>query len=308
MRKQRRLTFAKAVVTSVVTLLALSPWLDAPVADATQGEAFPDSDGDFLPDILEFSTLSDPLRSDTDGDGIDDFMATVRYLRSNPRAGDPEFRDHEMRILLSSESRSDGSRAVWMHFLFRFADGQIPTFERFQPFIDHRTWRLPLSQIFGYGQVHLKMRQDAVEGLLVHAAVEIGSEDDLRFIQPYEYTLGVDASIDGKRMTRGVFVQAVDELPGDPGVLSTMVPMADNKVALQVLNIGESDNPFWSNERICVLTIETFASGSGGHTCQIVEASCEPLNAKVQCPPSCPQSSGGLVFFPNGFGTIAGGT
>lgn len=301
------MTLAAAVATSALTLLALSPWLDAPLADASQGEAFPDSDGDFLADVLEFATLSDPASSDTDQDGIGDYMATVRHLSSDPRAGQAGIIDHEMRVLMSAEPRSDGTRAIWLHFLFRFAGDTLPTFEQFRPFVDWRGAQWPLEQVFGYGQIHLNMRQDPIEGLLVHAAVEIGSEDDLRFIIPHQYTFGAVASIDGKRMTRGVFVQTIDGISGDAGVFSTLVPVGASQVAFQVLSEGDAENPFWASDRICILTFEVFSSGTSGHTCQVVEASCDPLDARVKCPPSCPQTVGSMLHFPGGITTIVGG-
>jgi len=308
MRNQRRLTIATALAAFAATLLSLSPWLHAPLVQASPGELFPDSDGDFLPDALEFSTLSDPTNMDSDGDGVGDFMSTVEYLQSNPAPRPAGVQDHEMRILLSGESRSDGTRAIWMHFLFRFAGETLPHFEFFRPYIDFRGQTLPLDQLLSYGRVELKMRRDPNEGLLVHAAVEIGSEADLRaFFRPYEYTIGAQVSIDGKRMNRGVFLKDIQDGSGGNGVFATLVPVSGNQVAFQVLNEGDADNPFWATQRICVMTLELFSSGTGGHTCQIVDASCEPVDGKVSCPPTCPESVGSLVFFPNGLGTITGG-
>jgi len=306
MSKKSRATIATAMLAVAGTLLALAPTLEAPLARASQGELFPDTDGDFLPDSLEYGTYSNPIVADSDGDGVGDFLATVRHLRSDPRAAArPE--DHEMRVLLSSETRGDGSRALWMHLLFRFVGDSIPPIEQLDPYIYWRTWRLPLSQLVGYGQAEIKLRQSPEHGLFALVSLELGDEEDIRFIRPYSYTIGVDASLDGRQTSSGIFIQAIDDPSTGGDVFASLVPMNSGQVSYQFLNQHDSENPFWSTDRICLMTLELFSRGTEGHICEIIGANCEPLEGDFRCPPTCPDSVGSLMFFPNGMTTIFGG-
>ncbi|MHC5062640.1 MAG: hypothetical protein ACYTG5_01545 [Planctomycetota bacterium] len=306
MSQKSRATLATAGLAVAASLLALAPSFEAPQARASQGELFPDTDGDLLPDALEFGTFSNPALVDSDGDGIDDFLATVMHLRSDPLASTAGVQDHEMRILLSSETREDGARALWMHMLFRFVGDTIPPIERLDPYIDWRTWRLPLSQLVGYGQSEIRFKQHPDHGLFVLVNLELGTEDDIRFIRPHTYTIGVDASLDGKETSSGVFIQSIED-PTGGDVFASLVPMNSGQVSYQFLNQGDSENPFWSSDRICIMTLEVFSRGTEGHICEIIDAACEPLEGNFRCPPTCPQTVGTLMFFPAGMTTIFGG-
>ncbi len=306
MSQKSKATLMTATIAVSAAFLVLAPSFQAPEARAAQGELFPDTDGDLLPDALEHGTFSNPALVDSDGDGVDDFLATVKHLRSDPLASTAGTQDHEMRVLLSSRTLEDGARSLWMHLLFRFVGDTIPPIERLDPYIYWRTWRLPLSQLVGYGQSEIRFRQHPEDGLFVLVNLELGLEDDIRFIRPYTYTIGVDASLDGKDTNSGVFIQSLED-PSGGSVFATLVPMNHGQVSYQFLNQGDAENPFWSSDRICMMSLEVFSRGTEGHICEVVTAVCEPLEGNFRCPPSCPQAVGTLMFFPAGLGTILGG-
>ena len=108
---------------------------------AASDDPYLDSDGDLLPDQLEWVTLSSPSSADSDGDGRDDFLEVVQHTATYQGTSTQPV-DNEMRVLLSTAT-SGRSRDIWMHCLFRFASGRLDL-DWFAPYITNGQVAVPM--------------------------------------------------------------------------------------------------------------------------------------------------------------------
>jgi hypothetical protein len=255
-----------------------------------------DSDGDLLPDRLEWVLLTDPLKRDSDGDGVDDFLAAVQSRRGIA-LGDPLRMDHEMRVVASGNG-PPGSRHVWLNLLFRFVGADLRAVTYFSPYVDSWGYRLPLSRILGHGYMTMATFQHPHEGLFVRISCALVSEGTLRSFLPC--TIGAVAVVGGKLITTGSYLEDCG------GRITSLVPVARDSAVFQTLFQDDADNPFWSSNRVCLLKLAVVASSPQGSLCRVTEASCVS-SGRLVCPPTCVESVGRAMFFPDGLGTVTGG-
>ena len=286
---------------SVVSLLGLAGlWFlgtrHEPELAATSGEAMLDSDGDMLPDHVEWVLLLDPQKADTNGDGTDDFLHAVQHLLPGASSEQYAF-DHEMRIVTSSVPDPNAGRAIWINMMFRFAGAKLASVTAFTPFIDSWGFRFPLIDILGGNSMFLMTRQHPTEGLYLLISFRITSEQILTPFYPC--TIGVSAVIDGKRITSGTY------LHNAAGVSAVFVPISSDEFVVQTLSQDDRSNPFWSANRVCVMRLSVIGTSYGGSLCEVTSANCVP-DGRLRCPPTCESSLGSITFFPDGMGTITG--
>jgi hypothetical protein len=286
----------------VAGALAFGGWLlclpqQVEVVRADHDEEFADADDDFLPDVVEWSVLTNASTGDTDGDLCPDFVEVVQ--RGTPRQqGVARPFDHEMRVVLTAPPVGSSATEARLHLLFRFAGD--PTL-----LTSFRTWlELPLMpglqvpiDVLGLGPAVIAQRQTATEGLWMRLSVPMVSEQMLRAVLPC--TIRAEAVIGGRT------IQTAVKLLDMQGVTCTLVPFNQQKFALQ--SIGQLGGPSSaSTNRVCLLLIERVGSSPGGNVYEVMDADCEDCN-ELECGPGCPQSVGWLFTIPGGIETITGG-
>src|SRR5689334_6890137 len=89
------------------------------VLRADGGSCLADSDGDFLPDVVEWAVITSAANPDTDGDSCPDFVEVVQ--RGSPRhPGIVRPVDHEVRAVVTAPPPGHPGEPTWLHLLFRF--------------------------------------------------------------------------------------------------------------------------------------------------------------------------------------------
>ena len=85
---------------------------------ADGGSVLPDTDGDFLPDVVEWVVLTSAASPDTDGDQVSDFVEVVQRGRPR-RSSEPLPLDQEMRIVLTGSPVGAAEQSAWLHLFVR---------------------------------------------------------------------------------------------------------------------------------------------------------------------------------------------
>lgn len=247
-----------------------------------------DSDGDFLPDDVEWAVLTNGNSPDTDGDLIPDFVEVVQ--KGSPRqSGTPMPIDNEMRVVVTGP-RPGSQNPAALHLLFRFFGSSI-TLNSLQTWVEVAAYpglQIPLS-VYSFGVPEIDARQTANDGLWVRVSVPMASEAQLRSLLPC--SIGASADLGGRSVRAGV------RLLDAGGVTSSLVSFGDGRWVLQ--SIGAQPLANLGSNRVCVLTLEAAGSGPGGNLYQVVDADCEDCN-ELECGPSCQQSLGWLITVPGG--------
>ena len=91
------------------------------VVFATENSAFTDSDGDFLPDGVEWVALTNANQANTDGDAVGDFIEFVQAGR--PRQANPALPiDHELRVAVVGPRTGAVDQMTWLHIFLLKAE------------------------------------------------------------------------------------------------------------------------------------------------------------------------------------------
>ena len=256
-----------------------------------------DTDGDLVPDAVEWVMQTDPMLTDTDGDGIDDFLAILTYRNHEPQTKPPPL-EHGMRVLVTS-STSGNVTSVWLHLMVRFIGFQQSSQIYVDPYIDVKGMRASLIPVIGYGGVAIASQTTAT-GINVFISCRLVDEQSLTMLLPC--TLGAEGRFDGEHMNAGTYVVASGGLP------HAMLPVAANTFTLQPIGADarfQNPNPFWKGGRVCKMELSVISSGPNGHLCEVTSAKCVPAPG-LRCASSCSSNVGQPVFVPGGLGTITG--
>lgn len=283
-------------------LLSLLAWQLMPASEMRMLHADPvsptlDTDGDFLPDVVEWACLTNPQNPDTDSDGVSDFVEVVQ--RGNPRrVGLPRPSDHEMRVVVTANEVAGGVVATNIHLLFRFM-GDPSLLGAFRPWL--RIGAIPGLEIsldsLASGVSSILHHVDPVEGYWVRVLVPLASENALRMLLPC--TIGARAAIGGRQIDTAV------ALFDARGTTSTLVPFADDSYAVQSIGSVAAFQGGGSN-RICVLQLTEVGTGPGGVAYEVSAADCDDCNG-LQCGVDCPHAIGWIFVVPGGVEVITGG-
>jgi hypothetical protein len=271
----------------------------APILRAAELDAFTDSDGDLLPDCLEWVTLTSPSESDSDSNGTDDFLQTVQHIA--PMSGKIRPVQDEVRVLVSSFKEGD-EQEVYLHMLFRFVGNQIGNVQSLVPFIaigSNAPALVPIDQLIGSGPVCVRSRYEESTGTCLIVSARIAKASELSWVLPC--TVCAEAIIDGRRYTSGTYVSSSD------GSQVALVPVSSQAFVAQTLQGGEGQTgPFWNSNSVCSMKLDVVGAGLAGMLCEVSSADCEVANG-LKCTPSCRANVGRMVFVPDGLGTLTGG-
>lgn len=268
-----------------------------------------DTDGDFLPDVVEWACVSNAYAADTDSDGVGDFIEVVQ--RSQPHIAGPALpADHELRLVLTSLTNSAGVTNTYVHLLMRFMT-QLDALNELDAWIELQTSppvRISLNPLAPTAVVSQQLTVPG-EGIFVHLAFPLATQSVLEPVMPF--TVGASARV-GARALRTVV-----PIFSDRGEPKTLVGYDDSRVMVQTLNATSFVSPSAgagtsagtggsATNRCCVLSLRSVGSSPSGTVLEVVDAECVDFNDLV-CPLACPDSKGTTFTVPGGVGSITGG-
>lgn len=251
-----------------------------------------DTDGDMLPDALEWVLMSDPTKVDSDGDGEDDFLSAVQH-------GMPAPKDHEMRVAVHA-----WGGGLYLDLMVRWFPGEDPG--DVVVFLETQQQRMSINHVFLFQLAELKIKSVEREGDYLFASARLCDLDQVKPLLPC--TLGVDGSIGGKQMASGIVLDEVD------GEVVGLVPLPDTYAqafALHPIDGGSfaqaadnEDGPgsgngttvggprrFWQGSKTCEMQLVPVGSGGGSTVTEVSDARCSGAPT-LRCAPSCADWTG----------------
>lgn len=265
-----------------------------------------DSDGDFLPDVVEWVSLTDSTNPDTDGDQIPDFVEVVEG--GQPRHESVSLPpDQQMRVFITGPEPGAATDPTWLHVFYRIMPGAgggsaaAGSIQSFACWLENPALpgvAFPLNVLSSCGAVY-RERETASEGTWVQLSVPMVSEALLQALLPC--TIWVETTVAGQQLRSG------QKLIPVPAGIATLVPYVDDRFVIQTLSPVPSTSVGFSVEtnKVCILTLEEDTSGPAGTTYIVTEADCEDAN-DLECETTCSQSVGWTITIPGGTGILSG--
>ena len=265
-----------------------------------------DTDGDFLPDVVEWVTLTDSNNPDTDGDTIPDFVEVIEG--GHPRHENaPLPADQQLRLIITGPTPGSGDPLTWMHVFHRVmpvSGNQAPgltSIQSFETWLERPDWpgvQFPLNAFAASGIVYQE-RVTANDGIWVQLSIPLVSTAILEAVLPC--TIWAETTVAGKQLRNGVKLISV------PAGVATLVPFGDGRFVMQTLspvpNVGAS--LVVETNRVCVLELTEDTTGPAGTTYIVTAADCEDAN-DLECESTCSSSVGWTITIPGGTELLTG--
>lgn len=269
--------------------------------EAGPNDPFLDTDGDLLPDVLEWVLMSDPWSADSDNDGVDDFLEAVQHQIVKP--GPSPTTDHEFRSTTHIVRLPDNTQHVIVNLMFRIVNGDPAEVSSLDPEIYLNGIEIPFASMFMAGLAHIGMINHPTEGLYVLLSSRLCSPDELRPLLPC--SIGSSAVIGGRSFNSGCTL-----FDGD-GTTVSLVEIQNNHFGLHPIDSEFLTDPkepraaFWSKSRVCEMELVVTGVGQGYALAQVVEAACTGAPS-LACAPSCDSWRSRLVVIPDGLRFFTG--
>ena len=292
-----------AIFTGVSIFVGAAALHDGPDRLAANTVPIQDTDGDLLPDSLEWVLLMMPSVVDTDLDGTDDFIEAVSHeLLNGALPLGPRPLDHEMRALVAVHEDQNQIEHVVVHIIVRIASGGAGQVTQLDPFLDFQGTRVPIGELITGGLVHFAVRVDPTEGMLVVMSSRIALASQLAFVLPC--TIGVTGTIGQKSLQTETLLVEAD------GEAAALIPVSEDRFVIQPLNPNANPNPgpnsgFWKQAHVCELELIPAGAGGGSQVCEVADADCTGAPT-LRCAPSCQSQSGKVFVVPYGIGALNG--
>lgn len=264
-----------------------------------------DSDGDFLPDAVEWVVLTNANNSDTDGDTICDFVEVVEAGRPRHESS-PLPPDQHMRLVITGPTPASTDPRTWMHIFIRVMTAEMgqgggaSAIQSFDSWLEGPAWpgfQVPLNGFAGPDTVYQE-RVTADDGVWVQMSIPLVSESVLAAVLPC--TIWAETTVDGKTLKSGM------NLINTQHGIASLVPFSPGRYVFQTLTTSNLPLPLVAGpNQVCVLELQEQTSGSAGTTYQVVDADCEDAN-ELECSQNCQSSIGWVVTIPGGTDLIGG--
>ena len=264
-----------------------------------------DTDGDFLPDIVEWITLTDSSNPDTDGDQTPDFIEVIGS--GFPRHESlPLPADQQLRLFVTGPTPGSSDPFTWIHVFHRImpSGGTNPGAGAIQSF---NLWlenpvlpgvQIPLNDFAAAGTVY-RERITVDDGIWIQVSVPLVSMSILEAILPC--TIWAETTVAGQPLQSG------QQLIPSPAGAAALVPFFDGRYVIQTLSPIPALSAPQSVQvnKVCILTLDEDTSGPAGTTYVVTAADCEDAN-DLECDSSCSQSVGWTITIPGGTELLGG--
>jgi len=264
-----------------------------------------DTDGDFLPDVVEWVALTDSTNPDTDGDQNPDFIEVIES--GQPRHESPALpADQQLRVFITGPAPGSADPLTWMHVFHRVMPtagvnlgvGAISSFQTWLESPSLPGLQIPLNAFAAAGTVY-RERVTAEQGTWVQISMPLVSEPLLQAVLPC--TVCAQTTVSGQQLQSG------HQLIQVPAGIATLVPFEEDRYVLQTLSPVPTTSTSLTVEsnKVCILTLEEDSTGPAGTTYVVSAADCEDAN-DLECDTSCSQSVGWTVTIPGGTELLSG--